>query len=90
METNIDPCLQEDESIAGPVEELTEIQVDPNEYSCVIKIGKGLKEELTQQFMEFISLNEDVFAWTHVDMVGIQLEVMCHWLNIDLQAKLVH
>ena len=42
METNIDLCLQEDESIVRLVEELIEIQVDPNEPSRVVKIGKGL------------------------------------------------
>ena len=62
METNIDLRLQEDESIMGPVEELTEIQVDPHEPSRVVKIGKGLKKELAQQFAEFSSLNQDVFA----------------------------
>ena len=46
METNIDPRLQEDESTTGPVEELVNIQVDPNEPSRVIKIGKGLNKEL--------------------------------------------
>ena len=46
METNIDPCLQEDESIIGPVEELNEILVDLNEPSHVVKIGKGLKGKL--------------------------------------------
>ena len=48
METNIDPHLQEDESTARPVEELVDIQMDPNEPSRVIKIDKGLNEELSQ------------------------------------------
>ena len=48
METNIDSRLQEDESTIGPVAELIEIQVDPNELSHVVKIGKRLKKELTQ------------------------------------------
>ena len=46
METNIDPCLQEDELTAGPVEKLIEIRIDPNEPSPVSKISKGLKKEL--------------------------------------------
>ena len=33
METNIDPCLQEEESTARPIEKLVEIQVDPNDPS---------------------------------------------------------
>ena len=44
METNIDPRLQEDESSAEPVEELTEIQLNPDKLSCVVKIGKRVKE----------------------------------------------
>ena len=43
METNIEPCLQEKKSTTGPIEELIEVQVDPNEPSLVIKIGKRLK-----------------------------------------------
>ena len=87
IETNVDPRLQEDESTAGPVDEPTEIQVDPNEPSRVVKISKGLKKELAQQFAEFLSFNQDVFAWTHTDMVGIHPKVMCHRLNIDQQAS---
>ena len=61
--------------------------MDPNEPSRIVKINKGLKKELTQQFVEFLSLNQDVFAWTHADMVEIHPEVMCPQLNIDPQAK---
>ena len=87
IETNINPRLQEDESPTGPMEELTEIHVDPNEPSRVVKIGKGLKKELAQQFTEFLFLNQDVFAWTHTDMVGIHPKVMCHRLNINPRVK---
>ena len=69
------------------MEELTEIQVDPNEPSCAVKIGKGLKKKLAQLFTEFLSLNRDMFAWAHTNLVGIHPEVMCHWLTIDPQAK---
>ena len=46
IETNIEPRLQEDESTARPIEKLIEIQMDPNEPSHVVKIGKRLKWEL--------------------------------------------
>ena len=87
METNIDLHLQEDESTTGPVEDLTEIQMDSNKPSCVVKINKGLKKELAQQFAKFLSLKQDVFAWTHTNMVGIHPEVISHRLNINPQAK---
>ena len=64
--------------------------MDPNEPRCVVKIDRGLKKELAQQLAEFLSLNQDVFAWTHTDMIGIHPGVMSHQLNIDSQAKPVH
>ena len=48
IETNIDPQLQEEDSTAGPIEELIEVQVDPNEPIRVVKIGKGHRSELAQ------------------------------------------
>ena len=48
MEINVDPRLQEDESTTEPVEELVDIQVDPNEPSRFIKISKRLSRELAQ------------------------------------------
>ena len=42
MKTNINPPLQEDESTTGPIEELIEVQVDPNEPSHVVKIDNGV------------------------------------------------
>ena len=30
-----------------------------------------------------------MFAWTHSDIEGIDSEIMCHRLNIDLDRKLV-
>ena len=86
-ETNIDLCLQKEESTAELIEELIEVQVDPSEPSRVVKISKGLQGELAQQLTEFMCQNLDVFAWIHVDMVGIHPEIMCHQLNIDPQAK---
>ena len=80
METNIHPHLHEDESTTGPVEELVDVQVDPNEPSGVIKLNK----ELAQQLTEFLCHNKNVFAWIHVDLVGIHPKIMCHRLNIDL------
>ena len=90
METNIDLRLQENESTGGLVEELVDVQMDPKEPSRIIKISKGLNMELAQQLTEFLRHNQDVFAWTHAYMKGIHPEIMCHLLNIDLQAKPVH
>ena len=83
MEIDIDPRLQEDEPIARHVEGLIEMQVDPNELSWVIKIGKSLENELAKQLTELLKKNLDMLAWKHTDMVGIHPEIMCHRLNIE-------
>ena len=53
IKMNIDLHLQEEELTIGLIE-LIKVQVDPNEPSRVVKIGKGLIEELAQQLMEFL------------------------------------
>lgn len=69
MKTNIDPRLQVDEPVAGLVEELIEVPVDPSESSHMLKIGKNLYGKLTNQLVSFLKNNLDVFAGTHSDMV---------------------
>ena len=64
--------------------------MDPAELSRVLKVDKGLGGELAHKLVDFLCESQDVVAWTHVDMVWIYLEIMCHPLNIDPQAKLVH
>ena len=61
--------------------------MDPIKPNRIVKISKGLKGELVHQLTEFLCQNQDVFAWTHADMVRIHPEIMCHWLNIDPLAK---
>ena len=64
--------------------------MDPNEPSRVFKINKRLKKELARHLAKFLSLNQDVVAWTHVDIVGIHPKVIRHQLNINPQAKPLH
>ena len=75
-ETNIDPRLQEEESTTGPIEEITKVQVDPSEPSQVVKIGWALKSDLAQQLMKFLCRNQNMFEWTHADMIGIHPEII--------------
>ena len=57
METNIDTCLHEEESTAGPIEELVEIQMDSKEPSRVVKVRKCLSSELAQKLTYFLRVN---------------------------------
>ena len=44
--------------------------MDLKEPNRVMKIRNCLSSELAEQLVEFLKKNQDVFAWTHVDMVG--------------------
>ena len=64
--------------------------MDPAKASLVVKVDKGLGSELAQKLADFLHESQDVFAWTHIDIVEIHPEIMCHQLNIDPQAKPMH
>ena len=61
-----------------PIEGLVEVAVCEHEPTRVLKLGENLGCELKEELTCFLKANLDVFAWTHKDMVGIHLDVMCH------------
>ena len=63
------------------------MQVDSNEPIWVVKVGKNLKNDLVELFVEFLKKNLDEFSWTYANMVSIHSDVMCHRLNINPQVK---
>lgn len=68
-----------------PVEELEEIQLSgPNR---TIKIGSQLPPKLRTDFISFLWSSQDVFAWSHKDMPGIDPWVITHRLNVDPTAR---
>ena len=67
----------------GPVEDLDEVLLDEEDPTRVIKVGKELKVEIKARLVEFLKKNQDIFAWSHKDMVGISPSVISHLLNID-------
>ena len=83
----IDPRLPDEEGTTGPIEDLVDLQVSDKEPSKVLKIGKNLPDGIREAISEFLRQNLDVFAWAHSDMEGIDLGIMSHCLNVDLNRK---
>lgn len=83
VDTVLDPRITESNSQAAPVEELEPFQVDPDDPTRVLQVGKELGSERKGLLKNFLLANLDVFAWKHGDMVGIDPKVSCHHLNID-------
>ena len=71
----------------GPVKGLVEVVVCEHESTMVLKLGENLGHKRKEELTCFLKANLDVFAWTHEDMVGIHLDIMCHWLNISSNFK---
>ena len=87
MSEDLDPRQLEDELKTGPVEGLVEVFVSKQEPTRVLKLGESLSHELKKELTCFLKANLDVFAWTHEDMIGIHLDIMCHHLNINPDFK---
>ena len=85
VDDSLDPRAHEEKRklATGPMEKLVAISIDVNNPSKVLKLGKNLADKTRQAITSFLLKNLDVFAWSHEDIVGINLKVMCHRLNID-------
>ena len=68
-------------------EELEEIQLAKADQTRTTKIGVGLEPEMKMNVTQFLKDNQDVFAWSHEDIPGIDKEVIVHRLLIDLRQK---
>ena len=53
----------------------------------ITKIRVGLEPEMKMKVIQFLKNNQDVFAWNHEDMLGIDKEVIVHCLSIDPMQK---
>lgn len=64
------------------IEPLTEEVID-SQLDRKVMVGALLEEAERNQLVQFLKENQDVFAWSHLDMPGISPEVTCHRLNTD-------
>lgn len=87
VKDTINPRIQEETLPSGPIETLKDVSIDDNEPTRVLKVGANLREDIVCDLTNFLKTNLVVFVWTHADMVGISLDVICHQLNIDPKAK---
>ena len=71
------------EEEVGPIKDLEEVQLDEGNPTRVVKVGKIIETTTKQALVEFLRRNQDVFAWSHKDIVRIDPTVIIHVLNID-------
>ena len=76
-------CIGEQRTTAESVEELEEITLNELRPERTTRMGTLASSLICQAFAAFLKMNQDVFAWSHEDMPGIDPSVIVHRLNIN-------
>jgi len=76
-------CIEKQQALAEPFEELEEVKLDDTRPERMTKIGTLASWPVRQTITTFLRNNQDVFAWSHEDMPGIDPSVMVHKLNVS-------
>ena len=69
--------------MAELVEELEEITINESRPKRMTRIGTLASLLIRQALAAFLRMNQDVFAWSHEDMPGIDPSVIVHRLNVN-------
>ena len=62
------------------MEDIDEVIIHPEYSDNEIQNGGKLDEELRARLIDFLRENYCCFAWTHEDLIGIDLKVAVHRL----------
>ena len=65
------------------VEKLEEVFLDDSNHERTTKIGTLASPVVRQALTTFLRSNQDVFAWTYEDMLGIDPSIIIHRLNVS-------
>ncbi|GKV37451.1 hypothetical protein SLEP1_g45482 [Rubroshorea leprosula] len=65
------------------VEPVETVPLNPDVRERTVKIGTKLTEEERAELLEFLRVNQDVFAWTTDEMPRIPVELTFHKLSTD-------
>ena len=76
-------CIGEQRTIAEPVEELEEVMLDESRPGRTTRMGILASLVVCQDLASFLRMSQDIFAWNHEDMPGIDPSVIVHRLNVN-------
>ena len=76
-------CIGEQRTTAEPVEELKEVFLDESRPGRTTRMGTLASPMIRQDLAGFLRMNQDVLAWSHKDMPGINPSVIVHKLNVN-------
>ena len=76
-------CIGEQRTTAESVEELEEIVLNELRHERTTRMGTLASPMIRQDLAGFLRMNQDVFAWSHEDMLGIDSSIIVHRLNVN-------
>ena len=76
-------CIEEQWTIAEPVEELEEVTLDESRPKWTTRMGTLASQPRRQALVAFLKMNQNVFAWSHKDMPKIDPSIIIHRLNVN-------
>ena len=79
--------MEEKRLIVEPIEMLENIPLDESNPEKYTRVGASMKRTTKQDLVQFLKKRNDVFAWGHEDMPGINPRVITHSLNIYPSSK---
>jgi hypothetical protein len=78
---------QHDKDGVMPAEHTKKVLLCEDVPNRTVTIGKGLEEAEESRLIQFLRNNQDVFAWSSLDLRAVSREVMEHELKADLKVK---
>ena len=79
-------CIREQRTMAEPVKELEEVILDESRPGRTTRMGTLANPTIRQDLAGFLRMNQDVFAWSHEDMPGIDPSIIVHRLNVNPES----
>ena len=76
-------CIEEQRTMAESVEELEEVTLNESRLERTTRMVTLASQQIRQALVAFLKTNQDVFAWSHEDMLGIDPSVIVHRLNVN-------
>lgn len=61
---------------ACPEGEIKTVSLQPEQLERMIQLPANLSEEVEATLLDFLRENEDVFAWTPIDLQGIDRDLI--------------
>lgn len=74
--------IEERKVIVEPTEELEQISLDDDTLGRTTRIGTQADPSIRKELAIFLKDNQDVFAWSYEDMLGISPSTMVHKPNV--------